>query len=312
MRSAILLLVFNRPYTTLKVFETIRAARPPRLYLAADGPRQEKIGELQLCQEVRNIVTQVDWPCEVFTLFRSENLGCKKAVSQAIDWFFEHEEEGIILEDDVLPLPSFFTYCDELLVYYRDNPNIAMIGGANFVAPYLSIEDSYFFSKYSYIWGWASWRRAWQYYDADMQDWPSWKDQKLLRKLADNNILFERYWRIQFDLTYQDKINTWDYQWMFICWKMGFLTVLPKTNLITNIGYDDNATHTIGDTPEFILQASPQALAFPLKHPQHILRNTQADKLINKIVYHLTFKAKFYQKYLNLLRRLRTYYRPSK
>src|SRR5690349_2048344 len=132
MKSAILFLVFNRPETTARVFEAIRAAQPPRLYVAADGPRASRIGESERCDLTRRIASAVDWPCDITTLFRAANLGCKNAVSSAISWFFEHEEEGVILEDDCLPDPSFFRYCDELLAHYRDDTRIGLISGNNF------------------------------------------------------------------------------------------------------------------------------------------------------------------------------------
>lgn len=299
MRSPILLLVFNRPDTTRRVFASIRSAKPSRLYIAADGPRLDKEGEVQRCQAVREIVSQVDWPCHVSTLFRETNLGCKLAVSNAISWFFEQEEEGIIIEDDILALPSFFRYCDELLAYYRDDPQVAMISGNNFVASYVAVKDSYTFSKYCHIWGWATWRRAWQYYDVAIPDWPFWKNHQGLGKLADHNIFFQRYWRSLLDQVYQGKIDTWDYQWNYTCWKMGLLSILPKTNLVVNIGFGKYATHTIGAIPKIIAQATPKDLSFPLQHPANQFRNKEMDKLIDKLVFNLTLRSKLQQKLLN-------------
>lgn len=305
MRSPILLLVFNRPDTTRQVFATIRNAKPPKLYIAADGPRPTREGEAQRCHEVRELVSKVDWPCEVFTLFRDNNLGCKLAVAGAISWFFEHEEEGIILEDDILAVPSFFRYCDELLAYYRDNPKVAMISGNNFVASYVTVADSYFFSKYCHIWGWATWRRAWQYYDITMQDWPLLKNTSFIQQRSDHNWFFEKYWRSQFDLVFQNKIDTWDYQWSFTCWKENWWGILPKTNLTTNIGFDMNATHTKGEVPAYITKAGQQDLIFPLQHPPTLIRNVQADKLLDKIAFNLSLKSKLSQKYHNLLNKWR-------
>lgn len=183
MRSAVLFLVFNRPDTTRKVFEAIRAAKPQRLYVAADGPRMGSACEAGCCAEVRRIVTDVDWLCDVKFLFREQNLGCKMGPYSGISWFFEHEEEGIIIEDDILPLPSFFPYCDELLERYRDDERVGLISGSNIIYKHYRIQDSYFFSQYSLIWGWASWRRAWQTYDIHMHQWPSLKAGSWLKKL---------------------------------------------------------------------------------------------------------------------------------
>ncbi len=168
MRSPVLFLVFNRPDSTRKVFDAIRSARPPKLYITADGPRPDRPAEAKLCSEVRAIASAVDWPCEVKTLFRESNLGCKAGVSSGITWFFSHEDEGIILEDDVLPVPTFFNFCDEMLERYRDDARVSMISGCNLISNHFSPKQSYFFSRYNLIWGWATWRRAWQHYDVAM------------------------------------------------------------------------------------------------------------------------------------------------
>src|SRR5271165_4717676 len=185
MRSPILFLVFNRPETTRRVFETIRAARPPKLYVSADGPRAGRAGEPQRCDEARRIATSVDWPCEVKTLFRDANLGCKMGVSTGISWFFDQEPEGIILEDDIVPLPSFFDYCDELLARYRDDERVAMISGCNPIANDFRVDESYFFARFCGIWGWASWRRAWRHYDVNISAWPAWRAESRLKNIGD-------------------------------------------------------------------------------------------------------------------------------
>ena len=168
MNSAVLFVIFNRPETTARVFEAIRSARPPRLYVAADGPRTSRSGEADRCRLVREIASRVDWTCELHTLFREANLGCKLGVSGAIDWFFQSETEGIILEDDVVPLASFFGLCDELLETYRDDPKVFAVSGCNLVSSVYRPNHSYFFSRYCHVWGWATWRRAWEHYDVPM------------------------------------------------------------------------------------------------------------------------------------------------
>ena len=215
MRSPVLLIAFNRPATTRRVFESIRAARPPRLYYAVDGPRPDRPSEAGRCEEVRSIVDSVDWPCEVRTLFRESNLGCRRGVSSAIDWFFEHEPEGIVLEDDVLPTRGFYAFCDNLLERYRSDARVGLISGCNLIASRHSPEASYFFSHYNHIWGWASWRRAWQHYYVAMNDWPRWRDSGGLETLSVGSRRFERYWRRIFDRVYAGEIDTWDYQWTF-------------------------------------------------------------------------------------------------
>ena len=167
-QTPILFLIFNRPDTTKRVFESIRSIKPAKLYIAADGDRKDKVGEDLLCKDTRSIIDLIDWECEIKTLFRPENLGCKIAVSSAIDWFFENEEQGIILEDDCLPNESFYIYCETLLNYYAFNERIMHISGNNFQDGMMRGNGSYYFSNYNHIWGWASWKRAWKAYNVDL------------------------------------------------------------------------------------------------------------------------------------------------
>lgn len=285
MKSALLFVVFNRPDTTARVFETIRAAKPPRLYVAADGPRAGRIGEEDRCSQVRQLATQVDWPCELFILFRETNLGCKIGVSSAINWFFEHEEQGIILEDDILAQPSFFDYCDEMLECYKKDTSVSMISGCNLVSKRLEFEDSYFFSRNVHIWGWATWRRAWMHYDINMSKWPEWRAKGALRQMLNGDIAVALFWENIFDQVHAGRIDTWDYQWVFTCFKEGGLDILPEHNLIDNLGFGPDATHTTMETPKLLLESVPQDLEFPLRHPKSVERNLVADKNIESIVY---------------------------
>jgi len=202
----ILFLLFNRPYLTQRVFACIREARPARLFVAADGPRPDRVGERQLCAEARKVVDQVDWPCELLTLFRDENLGCGKAVSSAIDWFFEHVEEGIILEDDCLPHPSFFRFCEKLLEKYRDDERVMQIGGCNFQDGIKRGPASYYFSIYNHIWGWASWSRAWKYYDVGITSWRKTIHEEFLYTLF-NDKKSVKYWEKILDSVQRGEIH---------------------------------------------------------------------------------------------------------
>ena len=285
MRSAVLFLIFNRPETTRQVFEAIRAAQPPRLYVAADGPRIDRAGEVERCAEARRIATAVDWACDVQTLFRDQNLGCKVGVSTGISWFFEHEAEGIILEDDVLPLPSFFPYCDELLERYRDDDRIALVSGCNLIAHRFTPPESYFYSIYNHIWGWASWRRAWKHYDVAMSDWPAWRDSGGLCRLSNGRKSFEEYWREIFDAVSHGEIDTWDYQWTFTCWRLGALSILPSRNQTYNIGFGPSATHTKLESPSFVRKSRPKSLDLPLVHPVSIGRSEKIDWAISRRVF---------------------------
>jgi hypothetical protein len=281
--TPILFLIFNREDTTRKVFEAIRRQKPKYLYVAADGARKHKQGEAETCQRVRDII-QVDWDCELKMLYRDENLGCKIAVSSAITWFFEHVEQGIILEDDCLPDLSFFPYCEELLNKYKDDTRIGHIGGNNFLSnKIIDKTQSYDFSSYSYIWGWATWRRAWKNYDVDFKFWNEHKDKR--------SFLFCNKWEeIYFSsfisdvLHNQNGINTWDTQWMFTLRSQNQLSIYPAVNLVTNIGLGDpNAVHTSGQNKK--LSIPTQVLPIPLKHPDYVLRNEKLDEANRKRIF---------------------------
>lgn len=279
MISPVLFIVFNRPDTTARVFEAIRQARPPRLYIAADGARASRPDEAPLCEETRRIASAVDWPCEVKTLFRSENLGCKMAVSGAIEWFFEHEEQGVILEDDCLPDPSFFAYCDAMLDHYKDDPRVMCVSGDNFLPADVKqgLRDSYYFSAFVHIWGWASWRRAWRGYDVTMSKWTPELGEQLLKKVFPDHAPLRRIWMNTFSKTAAGQIGTWDYQWVFHCWMAGGLSCMPAHNLISNIGFDERATHTT-ESGHSQANLPTHALAMPLKHPAAVARNLEADR----------------------------------
>jgi hypothetical protein len=245
LQTAVLFLVFNRPDTTRQVFEAIRQAKPPRLYVAADGPRANREGEAERASQVREIATAVDWPCEVKTLFRDENLGCKKAVSSGIDWFFDNEEQGIILEDDCLPHPDFFTFCETLLNRYASDERVWVVTGDNFQDGQQRGDGSYYFSRYNHVWGWASWRRAWTKRDMEIKFWPKWKNSPEWKAWLPDRAE-RKYWTKTFDQMYRQEIDTWDYPWTASVWFHGGLTATPNVNLVSNIGFGPDATHTTG------------------------------------------------------------------
>ena len=276
MRSPVLFVIFNRPETTAQVFEVIRACRPPKLYIAADGPRPDVPGEQDKCRQSREMAMRVDWPCDVKTLFRDENSGCKHAVSTAISWFFKNEPEGIILEDDCLPDPSFFRFCDELLAHYRDDERVFTISGSYLSNDHFISMESYFFSRHFRVWGWASWRRAWEHYDINMPGWPKIRKSSVLKKIGDNNIIYQNYWKSEFDRTYSGKINTWDYQWLYAHLIHGRLTILPRVNLVKNIGFGGDATHT-SNTNSLEANLNLHSMQFPLIHPEAVFRNNIAE-----------------------------------
>jgi len=246
-KTPILFLIFNRPDTTEKVFEAIKKIRPKVLYIAADGGRTPQ--EKEICEQARNLVINgVDWDCELHTLFRDENLGCKKSVASAITWFFDNVEEGLIIEDDTIPSESFFPFCEMLLEKYRNDEKIMHISGETGINDKV-IGDGYYFSSIPLIWGWATWRRAWKYFDVEMSDYQENKKNKFLNKIFQNS--FQRQdWLKSFDMTYDDRLCSWGFIWTYTVFKQNGLSIIPNTNMVTNIGYDDRGTHTFDpDSP---------------------------------------------------------------
>jgi hypothetical protein len=275
LKTAVLFLVFNRPDTTRQVFEAIRQAKPPRLYVAADGPREDKLGEVECVEEVRTIATAVDWPCEVKTLFRDKNLGCKEGVSSAITWFFLQEEQGIILEDDCLPHLDFFSFCESLLVRYARDDKVSVITGDNFQNGTWRGDASYYFSKYNHCWGWASWKRAWKHYQGDINFWPKWKTSDAWIKYKPDKIE-RRYWQKIFDSCYAGQIDSWAYPWTASTWYKNGLTATPNVNLVSNIGHREDATHTKNKFSKF--SNMPTMKLTDIKHPKQVIINIEADR----------------------------------
>lgn len=237
LNTPILFLVFNRPAVTQRVFSAIQQARPKSLYMAADGPRPDKEGEKEKCEATRAIIKQVDWDCEVKTLFRDENLGCGRAVSSGINWFFDNVEEGIILEDDCVPSTSFFHFASAMLEKFRQDNRIMMITGTNFLGTYCTKKPAPFLSKYFSIWGWATWRRAWNFYDRQIEGYTYQNGERMLRRVATfkpfiltlNNLLQD---------VKQKRLDTWCVQWYYACLKNNGFCIVPPVNLISNVGVD--------------------------------------------------------------------------
>ncbi len=274
MKTPVLFLIFNRPELTFRVFEEIRKAQPNQLYIAADGPRPDKEGEAKKCEEVRSILNKIDWKCEVKTLFRDKNIGCRDAVSSAINWFFDNVEEGIILEDDCLPDQSFFTFCEILLDIYRSNENIMHISGNNFQNGENKTSDTYYFSKHAHIWGWATWGRAWKKYDIDLNYLENSLKSKEFNFYLSNDEY--DYWVNIFTKVKKQQIDTWDYQWLYSIWQNNGITILPNENLVTNIGFSEDATHTKEISP--LAEIKTTSIGSKLLHPTEIYLNTAADE----------------------------------
>lgn len=273
---AILLLGFNRPEMMRAQIKAIAPFRPSRVYLAVDGPRPDHPGEVEKCAASSAVLDHPDWPCEVKKLVRTENLGCKRAVEEALDLFFDQEEEGIILEDDCRPGPSFLPYAAELLERYHDDPRVGMVSGNNYYG-YISDSDaSYRFTKQMYIWGWATWARVWKAYRADQENLsPNAED--IIRRAHlthRGRILYKRYWK-----SYVQNLDTWDVPLGLWMMGQGFLNAMPRRNLVANVGYEsDEGTHTAGYSYDQYLFARAEKLGFPLVHPVSVLRDVSADR----------------------------------
>jgi hypothetical protein len=290
MKTPVAFLIFNRPDTTVKVFEAIRQAKPPKLLVVADGPRSDRPDEAEKCKDTREIIKQVDWDCEVLTNYSDVNLGCKKRVASGLDWVFENVEEAIILEDDCLPHPSFFLFCEELLDKYRDDNRVMTISGDNFQFGKVRNNDSYYFSRYPHCWGWASWRRAWQHFDIEMKDWSKIRGEGWLQDIfCDSSCV--KFWMKTFQSTYEGKINTWDYIWTYYCWLQNGLTILPNVNLVSNIGFGNEGTHTKSKKNIFA-NIPAEEIKFPLQHPSFMIRNEKADYLTQKSMHEVKIITK--------------------
>lgn len=275
--TPILFLIFNRPDTTQIVFERIREIQPKKLYVSADAPRKDRPGEIEKCMQTRSIIDRVDWKCEVKTLFRENNLGCKLSVSDAISWFFGEEEYGIILEDDCLPDLSFFPFCENLLIKYKDDDRIGHIGGNCFVPGIVSNNLSYDFCSVAHIWGWATWRRVWENVDLNSSLWS--KNLYLNPSLYCNR--FEKIYFASFfsdALANRNGLNPWGVFYYFTLRLQHQLSIYPCVNLVTNIGLNDpNATHTKQHASKYYVQS--MSIDLPLKHPQFVISNKSIDNV---------------------------------
>ncbi|MCK9156865.1 MAG: nucleotide-diphospho-sugar transferase [Paludibacteraceae bacterium] len=282
----VLYIIFNRLDTVKSSFEAIRTAQPKSLYIAADGPRKDREGESDKCEEVRSwVLSHIDWNCDVHTHFQKENLGCGHHPEKAISWLFENEECGVILEDDCVASPSFFDFASEMLKRYKDDDRISIVCGSNFDQEhrFQSPNADYFFSKISYTWGWATWRRSWKHYDFSMNDWNSINQRKLLKWLF-SDLEYREYWRFIFDETYMNQPqDLWDYQFFFLCYKRRQMSVVPNVNVISNIGIGEYATHTIEADGKMCLETDN--LFFPLKHPVDMVCNSLYDSHLQEVCY---------------------------
>ena len=274
LRTPVVLIIYNRPDTTREVFAKVAQACPRNLFVIADGPRRERPGDDERCAAARSVVADIQWDCNVLRNYADENLGCKQRVATGLDWVFSLVDDAIILEDDCVPSESFFRFCDELLERYREDERVMHISGDNFLANQPNRIFDYYFSRYPHVWGWATWRRAWRYFDVTMKHWKEVPDKGWLMQVF-NSVDERRFWKHAWDSVATGAIDTWDYQWAFACIVESSLCIAPFRNLVTNIGFLAESTHTRHANPRLAVPASE--LEFPLRHPELMVRDVAAD-----------------------------------
>lgn len=272
-KTPVALFVFNRPLLATLIFQAIRQVRPSKLFLVADGPRCA--ADEPKCQASRDLVQQVDWPCEVLTNFSDKNLGSGLRVASGLDWVFGQSEQAIILEDDCLPDESFFAYCEELLARFRDDPRVLHIAGSSFLPPGTRCKYSYYFSKYALGWGWASWSRAWRHFQFSIPTWPQFKRDDLAGLCPDP--IEAAHWVRRYDPIYRgERTDAWDYQWTYALWEQDGLAVTPAVNLVSYLGVGADATHTKEAVP---CRTRPAKGLRDIFHPPIVAQDGELDRV---------------------------------
>lgn len=292
LNEPVLIIGFNRPDHLRQVLDCVRVARPPRVYLAIDGPRVDRPEDVAKVAACRQVAALIDWTDEVQTLFQERNLGCGRGVTTALDWFFQHESRGIILEDDIIPDESFWAFCSDMLTRFEDDDRVIAIGGHNPV-PSDQISDpsaDYRFTQIPQIWGWATWRHAWQSYEFSIPNWhrqlPLWQ----LSSWTGHKPQSVAYWWRAFQGVTRGLIDTWDYQLVFRAIVDDRVAVVPNRNLTRNIGFGPDATHTVGDRP----QAAVFAVCGPfVTLPVEV--DAQADQWMQRFTYRFGLRAVIYE-----------------
>lgn len=281
MTSPIAFFIFNRPSHTIISFDSIRKSRPDILFVIADGPRNAHMTDNDRCNESRIVTECIDWPCTVYRNYSDVNLGCRNRINSGLDWVFSIVDKAIILEDDCLPHPDFFNFCDNLLETYKDNYVVCSISGTNFQNGIRRSEHSYYFSKFIHIWGWATWKRAWEMHDKKIEFWPNMKNSITWKKYINDDI--ERsFWESIFDSMYMNRLDTWDYAWICSNWHAGNISITPNVNLVSNIGFDSDGTHTRNAKSKL---ANMQTHSMgKILHPNNLTINQEADAYYFNIV----------------------------
>jgi glycosyltransferase involved in cell wall biosynthesis len=280
--TPVVLCVYNRPEKTQRVLDALKVAKPRHVLVIADGPKKDDATDSRLCKEVLQIIDGVDWDAKVDFNVSPVNLGCRKRIQTGLSWSFDLVEQAIILEDDCIPSSSFFPFCEELLQKYRDDKRVGLIGGANFQFGRDRLPESYYFSRYPLLWGWACWRRTWDIYDADLTSWNRDRDATWLSELLADP-LATAYWTRIFDRV-KSGLDTWDYSLVFSCWRSNLLAIQPSQNMIENIGFGKEATHTL-EIKSIFANIPAREINFPLNHPFGIERNVDCDAWTEQIAF---------------------------
>lgn len=290
MKTPVAFLIFNRPDTTEKVFQAIRQAQPPQLFVVADGPRPDQPEDIQNCAAARSIIEQVDWDCQVQKNYAEVNLGCGRRIASGLDWVFDTVDRAIVLEDDCLPHPSFFPYCEELLEKYQDDPRIMTILGTNGLGKWQPDKQSYHFSYWpSPVWGWASWSRAWRHYEHSIIAWGNPLVKLKIRAFMPEDALFGGMaWRFE-QVYLKNSIDIWDWSWYFAILSNSGLAIVPAVNLVSNLGFGPRATHTKSKRSRVVGRTYP--LNFPLTHPNQVAPARDYHKEITKVSLFQKIKA---------------------
>ena len=281
--SPVALFMWRRPDTTARVIDAIRAARPRRLLVVANAPRPGVEGEEELCEKTRALLETVDWHCEVRTDFAGSHLSQTERIESGLDWVFGQVEQAIVLEDDCVPDPSFFPYCDELLERYRDDERVMSISGDNFQFEDPASEDSYYFSRFPQTWGWATWRRAWEGHDREMSAWPELRDSGWLEQIFDEPNA-AAYWAHFLEANYRDR-DAWDRAWLLTSLMREAVHAIPNVNLVSNIGFREDATHTHPEYAGLFADLPTAPVEFPLRHPASLEPNAAADEYTDRLQF---------------------------
>ena len=291
--EAVLLIAFNRPDHLTVLIDRLREVQPTRVYLAVDGARPSRAGEGELVGACQALAGAIDWPCEVNTLFREQNLGCGLGVSSAISWFFGHEERGVILEDDIIPDPSFFPFCVELLDRYADDSRVFAISGCNFVPPEgLSSTGAYRFTQVPHIWGWATWRRSWDEYQLDIAGWRQRLPIHKLWARSGKRLTATVFWTGTFELLARKQVDTWDGQLVLASMAANQWTATSNVNLVENLGFGADATHTLDEVDT--LEVKP--IAVPTK-PVPVELDRRADAWTRRHHFRMSVIGMLHQLY---------------